>query len=157
MTMIRGRQEFMAPPRVRHQIRLMARGKGKKDPALRSRVAARMRALLAIYLSHESSPAASYGHTSAASVARALGVEPQVLQHYVDGTRYPDEKFMIRFCRLTNGTTDWILRARLDGMPSGLAGLIGALYPALVLEGEPAEAAAGRAKSAPEPAATEKT
>lgn len=154
MTMHRARQSFMARRTAPCQNRVMARGKREKDKALRKRIGARLLALQEIYLSHEDSPARDRGHTSAASIARALGIEPQLWNHYIHGSRYPDELVLIRFCRLSGGTTDWVLRASLDGMRPGLAGVLGALYPALVLDGEPADRAA--AKSVPEQVATEK-
>jgi transcriptional regulator with XRE-family HTH domain len=72
---------------------------------------------------------------NAASVARALDLSPQTLNKYEQGTRFPDELFLVRFNELTSCPTDWIFLGRITAeMPAVMAARIAVQAPDLVSE-----------------------
>lgn len=99
----------------------MASGKKPKSSELRALIARRLKIARQAY------------EPNAAAVARALGITPQTMNKYEQGTTFPDELFLVKFSDLTGIPMDFIFRGRFpQEMPVVLAARIGVLDPELV-------------------------
>lgn len=99
----------------------MAAGKQPKSSELRALISRRLKAARLAY------------EPNAAAVARALGISPQTMNKYEQGTIFPDELFLVKFCDLTGVPMDFIFRGRFpQEMPVVLAARIGVMDPDLV-------------------------
>lgn len=103
-------------------------GKQPKDSDLTKRIAERLKAARMAFDENQ------------ASVAKRLGVSPQVLSAAETGRNYPDAMMLIRFCLISECTTDWLFLGRMESsMPPKMAARIGALFPHLLEEDEEME------------------
>ena len=68
-----------------------------------------------------------------AAMARLLEIDPRQLAKYELGKLFPDEALIVKFCRITGCTADWLYLGRIgEPMPIVMAARIGVLAPDLV-------------------------
>jgi anti-repressor protein len=94
-------------------------GKTPKDAELRLNVGRRLHAARVAYDENQT------------NVAIAMGVTSKVLSAAENGRNYPDELMLIRFCRLTGCSLDWLYLGQLGGTDPDLAERIRSLSPSL--------------------------
>lgn len=99
----------------------MSKGKTFKSSELRALMARRLKAARYAY------------KENAAAVARELEISPQTLNAYERGRNFPDEMFLVQFCRITGCTTDWVFLGKMQSSISPeMASRIAVFDPSLV-------------------------